>query len=208
MNKLGQSVRLLTDMNELAEKLARILDIARVEKSVTYEQVEAIAGNNAEDLLLVAWEWRLLIPIRTSRCGEWDDRVLVLSPGEKYEMPNVSRLMVKYASITGVWDSSKAVTAFFEDAGEPLWRLIPSLVQRMKEGCPSQGIDARQIKVACREMGFGERTDTIIAILKGAGVISPKLGSLSFVSRTQTPLYEINPLLFIEKSSEISNTTA
>jgi len=208
MNNLEQSVSLLTDTNEVVEKLARILDIACQGGVISFEQVEAIAGNDAEDVLLVAWQWRLLIPVRTLRCGEWDDRMLLLASGEQYEMPNVSRLMVKNAQDTGDWNSEKSITTFFENAGEPLWRMIPSLVRRMKEGCPSQGIDARQIKVACREMGFGERTDTIIAILKGAGVISPKLGSLSFISRTQTPLYEINPLLFMKKTSGLTSTIA
>ena len=203
MNKLEQAVSCLTDSNKLTVELARILDIASQWGTIRYEQVESIAGNETEDVLLIAWQWRLLIPIRTLRCGEWDDRMLLLAPGEQYEMPNISRLMVKDAQCSGNWDADKAITAFFEAAGEPLWRLIPSLVRRIKEGCPVQGINAKQIKVACREMGFGERIDTIIAILKGAGIISPKLGSLAHMSRTQIPLYEINPVLFIESRSEI-----
>ncbi len=164
--------------------------------TVSWEEVEEISGENAEEVLLLACEWRLLLPVRTSKCGEWDDRVLMAKPGEVFEMPNVSRLLVKNACCTGEWDAAQSIADYFQDAGEPQWRQIPALVRRINEGCPSVGIDARQIKVACREMGFGERIDTMIAILKGAGVISPKLGSLSRVTRTQTPLYELNPSLF------------
>lgn len=203
MNKLEQAVSCLTDSNELTVKLARILDIASQRGKTNYEQVEAIAGNDTEDVLFTAWQWRLLIPVRTFRCGEWDDRLLLMAPGEQYEMPNISRLIVKDAQRFGDWDADKAITAFFEAAGEPLWRLIPSLVRRIKEGCPVQGINAKQIKVACREMGFGEQIDGIIAILKGAGIISPKLGSLAHLSRTQIPLYEINPVLFVKSRSGV-----
>lgn len=180
----------------LADKIAQMLIEASESRTISYENAEMIAGNDTDDALLVSWQWKLLIPVRTSRCGEWDDRMLIAVPGEVYEMPNVSRILVKNALITGYWDSAHSIAEFFESAGETQYRLIPVLVRRMIEGCPSAGINANQIKVACQEMGFGERTDTLIAILKGAGVISPKLGPLAKISRTQTPLYEINPCLF------------
>ncbi len=118
--------------------------------------------------------------------------------GEVYEMPNISRFLVKNASNTGKWDTPFAVGEFFKVSGEVQWREMPALVKRIKEGCPTAGINAKQIQVACREKGLQNRVDTMIAILKGAGIISPKLGSLARVARTQTPLYEINPCLFVE----------
>ncbi len=198
MKELERALSVFLGVGDLTDKLAQILICASESGTISYQKAEEIAGDNTEDVLLTGWEWKLLIPVRTSRCGEWDDRLFVAEPGEVYEMPNVSRLLVKNACCTGKWDSTQSIAEFFESAKEPQWRLIPALVRRMREGCPAAGINASQIKVACREMGFGERTDTLIAILKGAGVISPKLGSLAQVTRTQTPIYELNPCLYAE----------
>ena len=200
MKELEQALSVFMDVGDLTGKLAQILICASESGTISYQKAEEIAGNDTEEVLLMGWEWKLLIPVRTSRCGEWDDRLFMAEFGEVYEMPNVSRLLVKNACCTGRWDSTQSVAEFFEFAKEPQWRLIPALVRRIREGYPAAGINARQIKVACREMGFGERTDTLIAILKGAGVISPKLGSLAQVTRTQIPLYELNPCLFTEAS--------
>jgi hypothetical protein len=205
MKELEQALSALVGAGNLTGKLALILMCASESGTISYQKAEEIAGDDTEDALLTGLEWKLLIPVRTSRCGEWDDRLFMAEPGEVYEMPNVSRLLVKNACCTGKWDSAQSIADFFESAGEPQWRLIPALVRRMREGCPAVGINARQLKVACREMGFGERTDTLIAILKGAGVISPKLGSLAHVTRTQTPLYEMNPCLFA-KAPAIAST--
>ena len=205
MDNLQQALGTFISPAKLADKLAQVLMHTIESGTIFYEKAEEIAGADTDDILLIAWQWKLLIPVRTSRCGEWDDRMLMATLGEVYEMPNVSRILVKNASTTGCWDSSHAIAKFFEPAGEPQWRLIPVLVRRMIEGCPTAGINANQIKVACQEMGFGERTDTLIAILKGAGVISPKLGSLAKISRTQTPLYEINPCLFANECFERIN---
>lgn len=182
----------------LTNRLACVLSLASECSTVSFEQIEEITGNDTEDVLLLSWEWRLLIPVRTFSCHEWDHRIQLMQSGETYEMPNVSRLLVQFAAKTGKWDSTQAITEFFKISGASQYTQIPRLVERMREGCPAIGINARQIRIACLEMGFGEQTDTLIAILKGAGVMSPKLGSLAQVTRTRTPLYELNPCLFVE----------
>ena len=182
----------------MTSHMAQVLVVACKTMNVSYEEVENLVGHYTEDVLLTCWEWRLLIPVRTLRCHEWDDRVLLARSGEAYEMPNISRFLVENASYSGNWDTQVAIAEFFRVAGEMQFRKMPALVKRIKEGCPEIGINAKQIQVACREHGIEDRVDTMIAILKGAGIISPKLGSLSRVSRTQAPLYEVNPCLFVE----------
>ncbi len=198
--KIEAALGIFVDPN-MTNCMAKVLAFACKTRNVSYEKVENLVGHYAEDVMLSGWEWRLLIPVRTLRCHEWDDRVLLAQDGEVYEMPNVSRFLVENACHTGQWNTSFAVSEFFRVSGEMQWREMPALVKRIKEGCPADGINAKQIQVACREKGFGNRVDTMIAILKGAGIISPKLGSLARVARTGTPLYEINPCLFIELCS-------
>jgi len=79
---LEEALRALGESGEVSGRLAAVLSAACGSGAVTYSEVESACGGAAEDVLLVAWRWKLLIPMRTSRSGEWDDRVLVAGPGE------------------------------------------------------------------------------------------------------------------------------
>ncbi|MEA3361430.1 MAG: hypothetical protein U9R17_18770 [Thermodesulfobacteriota bacterium] len=57
-------------------------------------------------------------------------------------------------------------------------------------------VNANQIKKACMEFSLINRVDGLIAELKGAGFMSPKLSSLVEASMLGTPIYELNPSLF------------
>ena len=58
-----------------------------------------------------------------------------------------------------------------------------------------------QIKKICNELGLGHRVNALIAELKGSGVMSPKLSSLAEVARTGSPIYELNPSLFVKQGN-------
>jgi len=60
------------------------------------------------------------------------------------------------------------------------------------EACPSKVL-------LCVRVGLGDRVDALIAGLKAGGVMSPKLGSIAEVFRAGSPLYKLNPSLFIEE---------
>ena len=198
MEQLSLAMGVFLGADELKDTLAQVLKSVSESGTISYEKVEEIAEDDTDDVLLMGWEWRLLIPVRTSRCGEWDDRVLMAEPGEVYEMPNVSKLLVESARQSGKWDSQKAIEDFFKMSGEPEWERVLALVRRMGEMSSSGVVTAFQVREACHEVGFGERVDTMIAILKGAGVMSPKLGALTQVMKAGAPLYELNPCLFVE----------
>ena len=169
---------------------------------VSYSEVEQVCPGVMEDVILVGWKWRLLLPVRSSRCSEWDDRILSAKPGEVYEMPNVARYLVKNAIGTGEWDSYTAVTELYRVMGEPSWQQMAHLVERICDRSVDFKINAREIGAACRDLGLGDRVDSLIAVLKGGGVISPRLLTLAEVTRTGVPIYEINPCLFPPKKQK------
>lgn len=178
--------------------LDRILIKACDARVISYEEAESIAGEETDDALMLGWEWRLLIPVRTARCAEWDDRMLMLEPGERYEIPNITRVIV-YQAIQGEgWHPSKAIADYFKQNREPAWERMPLLVEEIKRGCRNGVITAEGIAGACRRVELGDRVDTMIAIMKGAGVMSPRLGSLNQVAATGVPLYELNPCLLAD----------
>jgi len=178
-------------------KLSQVLAYAVVKGTVSYQETREIIKDDPEDVLLLADKWRLLLPVRTAKSSGWEDRVLVLKDKEIYEIPNLIRYLVKNALDTGKWDSEKSIIELFKKFGEPDWEKITGLVRSIAEKAINYKITGNQIKEICLQFGLNDRTDGLIAELKAAGIISPKLGSIPDVVRAQSPIYELNPSIII-----------
>jgi len=202
MNKLGRALSRLLNHSELTNHLAQVLTRASKRGRVSYREVGKIVNDNAEDVLLLGNEWRLLLPVRTLKSAAWEDRLLLAKPEELYEVPNIVRYLAEDASRTGHWNPEHAITELFREMGEPDWEQMPKLVEWLEEQAKDYRITVAQIKTVCNEMGLGDRVDALIAELKGSGVMSPKLGALAEVSRARMPIYELNPSLFIKKEEK------
>lgn len=202
MNKLEKALSKLLKHGELTSHLASVLAHASKRGSISYREVDKIVNDNAEDILLLGNEWRLLLPVRTVKSAAWEDRLLLCEPGELYEVPNIARYLVEEASKTGCWDTEHALMGLFKEMGEPNWERIPKLVEELGKQSRDYRVTAVQIKEICNELDMGDRVDMLIAELKGSGVMSPKLGSLAEVSRAGTPIYELNPSLFMKKGEK------
>ena len=200
MNKLGKALSGLLSHGELTNRLAQVLARASKRGGVSYREMEKMVNSDAEDVLLLGNEWRLLPPVRILKSAAWEDRLLVAKPEELYKVPNIVRYLVEDASKTGHWNPEHAITELFRDMGEPNWEQIPKLVEGLGEQGKDYRITASQIKTVCNELDLGDRVDALIAELKGSGVISPKLGSLAEVSRAGTPIYELNPSVFVNRT--------
>jgi len=200
MNKLEKALSGLLKHGELVSRLAQVLAHASKRGRVSYREIENMVNGDAEDVLLLGNEWRLLLPVRTLKSAAWEDRLLVAKPGESYEVPSLVRCLVEESSRTGCWDPEHAITKLFRDMGEPDWEQIPKLVERLEKQAKDYRITATQIKTVCNELGLGGRVDALIAELKGSGVMSPKLGAIAEVSRAGIPIYELNPSLFMERA--------
>ena len=59
-------------------------------------------------------------------------------------------------------------------------------------------INGAKIGALCIQNGLTDKTGAMIAVLKGAGIISPKLASISRTAKTRSPLYEFNPSVYAE----------
>jgi len=179
--------------DELTAETALIINKASEKGRISFIEVEEICGGNTEDVLLLCWEWRLLVPVRSSKCGEWDDRLLMLYPGEIYELPNVVKHLVKSARRTSQWDPDLALTELFSGIDETLRHRMPDLLKQMGGLAHFNVINAFQIRRACARANVKHSVDTLIVLLKAGGVISPKLRALSDVAKAGSPVYEINP---------------
>jgi hypothetical protein len=180
---------------ELTGSLAQILTCVSKKGRVTFHEVEETVGDDAEEILLLGYEWRLILPMRTRRTSSWEDRLLLFNPVELYEIPNIVRYLVERACETGLWEPGVALSELFREMGDPHWNIIPRLVERLWEQSKNYRITAIQIKEICGGLGLGDRVDALIVELKGSGVISPKLRSPAEVSRAGAVIFELNPSL-------------
>ena len=108
--------------------LAQILSLFSHHERVNYQELAAVACGSVAEVLLVLWEWKLVIPVRSSQCSEWDSRVLLAEPEESFEMPNISKTLVKKGMETGRWESTSAILDLFQRMGEPEWEKMPGLI--------------------------------------------------------------------------------
>jgi hypothetical protein len=180
-----------------AKVLAIILNKAEESGSISYEDIETLVDGDIEDFLLLAFQWRLLLPVRASKAGDWEDRMMITQLGERYQMPNVVRWLVKNALASSEWDPEIAIIEVFKNIGEPDIEKMPILFERMVSGIKGHRINGNRIKSICRDLGLESRVDPLVSELKACGIISHKLSSLTEVSRAGAPLYEVNPSLLV-----------
>jgi hypothetical protein len=196
-DRLEKALSSILSAGKITNKLSQVLAYTSVNVTVSYQEIKEIIKDDPEDVLLLADKWRLLLPVRTAKSAGWEDRVLVLRDKEIYEIPNLIRYLVKNALDTGKWDPEKSIIELFKKFGEPDWGKITGLVKSIAEKAIDYRITGNQIKEICLQFGLNDRVDGLIAELKAAGIISPKLGSIPDVFGAQSPIYELNPSIKI-----------
>ena len=177
----------------LLNDLAAVLSVCRQQQDVTFDQVTAITGDEAAEVLLLAWDWKLLLPRRCRQCGEWNDRVMRFEADERYETPNIVRFLLDIAVQTGSWEPDMAVDALYAHMGEPAYEKMPALVREIVKSAVHFQIDGAAIGAACARTGLGDRTGAMIAILKSGGLISPNLRNSGPGEKRRTPVYQVHP---------------
>jgi len=199
MNEQKQIERALNSfLQDYTGCLSRILSAAVEKGRISYAEIEKLIapGEDIEEVLLLGYDWRILLPVRSSKSMEWGDRVFLPMPGEEYELPNVIKYLVRQAAKSGRWEPWKAMEAVAREMGEPAWARVPRLVETLGAGAEGRHVTAIQIKQACRTLQLEKRLDSLIADLKACGILSPSLGYLPEAAQRRAPVYELNPCLF------------
>ncbi len=200
MNKLEESLSSFFGNNEIVHPLAKVLSHTRKVSRISYNEIEKIINDDPEDVLLTGHKWKMLIPTRSNRgTSDWESKILLLNTDETYKMPNVIKYLVENAEKTGEWNPSSAVAGVFKEMGEPNWEKMPALVKELKENAENSKVNAIQIRQICEKLRLKERVGSLIAELKGSGIMSPKLSSFAEVFKAKAPIYELNPSLLRRK---------
>jgi hypothetical protein len=196
-DRLEEALSDVAGHSRITSSLSQVLAHAVQKDTISYQEIREIIKGDPEDVLLLADEWRLLLTVSTTKSSSWEDRLLALKDGEMYEIPNIIRYLVRDGIHTGRWEPEKAIGTFFKELGDRNYEQIPELVRSISGEAVNHRITGNQIKMACLQLGLSNRVDGLIAGLKAAGIISPKLGSVAEVNREGSPIYELNPAVAI-----------
>jgi hypothetical protein len=182
--------------NEFAEPLARGMLLFLENETVAFDRLKALFGPDYVDILLLAFDWKLIIPLIPSKTCAWEDLAVSGISAPLYTMPKAVFYVLQEAMNKGIWDVDMGLKIMFETLDisvtpDKMVELVEELFNREKFMC----VSARDIDIACRTVGLPGFADQVIAILKGVGIISPKLGYLGKSKPSLGPLYDVNPSL-------------
>ncbi|MCM2284297.1 MAG: hypothetical protein NDI81_05925 [Desulfobacula sp.] len=119
LENLTRALEIFPGHESFSASLAGILLSACEKDTITHDGLNQGKLLDFSDVLLFLWEWKFILPVRSAKCGEWDSRLLTAGPDEIFEMPHISRALVRKAARTGAWDSRPAIVDLFSpmDAG-------------------------------------------------------------------------------------------
>lgn len=191
LDRLGSALAIHFSEAE-AVNMAILINAALASENVYTEQIP-LAEQDKHDLLLMAYEERILLPVRSRRTSAWEDRTLRIVPEEMFFMPHVVRILFNDAAKTGVMDVEEAVRKVLshhpaehvDEAVHFLKQMKPHTDARMAEG----GL----MVVVAKKAGIALDVHEIVDACVVGGIMSPCTRGFS----TQgLAWYEFHPCLF------------
>jgi hypothetical protein len=175
-----------------AQSLAKLLSCSFRTDSIIYEDIE-LDDKVKDDIILIACEERILLPMKSMRGSAWEDRILNFTEDERYHMPRIVRFLVVKAEETGQWITAEAIGIALEEAGEPNVKAMVSYLEALKTRAPRYELEVGVMQAVGSELSLEmDMHDTLDRFVR-CGIVSP---------RTQRSLhtgfskYEINPCLY------------
>lgn len=180
-----------------AGHLARLFDTGLSVKTICYEHID-LPGDEKDDILLIAFEERALIPVKSSKSAAWEDRILALAPGEQYYIPGVVRILMASARDTGRLDPENAVkeALLLETSGLPVTGRqcgrLAAFVESLKRHAEFHKAEVGLMKAIGRECRLSLDLHDVIDILVICGILSPCTHGPAIAGLSW---YEVNPCL-------------
>jgi hypothetical protein len=173
------------------EDLESITDalIFAVDKDLIENKEIPLNAQIKEDILMTLEKDRVLIPHSTSKTIAWEDRMLTFRPDEKYEIPHVVRYLIMKGLKIGEYDLDYALTRYLKEIGLTDPSNILTFLDTLYNKVDIGKISADAIANISKELNLESNMGSIIAFLKGGGIISPSLRNPAELK------YEVNPLI-------------
>jgi hypothetical protein len=181
-----------------AGDLARVLWQAWGPESVCYSDLD-VAPESKDDVILLACEERLLLPVRSRGGSAWADRVLSFADDERYRMPHVVRLLVEGAMATGRWDFPGAAAAALTESGESAADRVVELLYRLAAAAREREADIGVMQAASADLGVDLDMHDMLDRLVRCGIASPSTQRSLY---TGVAKFEMHPCLYWEGREE------
>lgn len=183
-----------------ADCLAGIFTIC-LDKDITpYEDLASVC-QDVDDVLLTAFDERALLPVSPKAASAWEERSLLLRPGEHFFIPSVTRFLVRHALWSGRLNTDQALSGALDVSPAVQVQLLIRLVRQIMDHSRSRRFEAGLMLPLAKAMHLQADLHETIDLLVSAGVISPCKGA-SLTSGLSW--FEINPCLFWEASPRFS----
>ncbi|MFA4836242.1 MAG: hypothetical protein WC749_09265 [Dehalococcoidia bacterium] len=133
--------------------LARVLSEACRRESITYEEID-IPPDWKDDIILLAYEERMLLPMKSLRSSAWEDRILSFTEKELYHLPRVMRFLVPRAEETSDWHPEYALAKVLQEAGDNRVQETIDFLSKLKTVAPRCKLEAGRMQSVGADLGL------------------------------------------------------
>lgn len=176
--------------------LAKLLHANLDRETIRYEEID-IGENQKKDLILLAFEERILIPVKSRSGPAWEDKLLDFEKEGRYFIPPVVKAIVDTMRETGEASCDTAVRkTLLNVAAKDISRLI-KLLQAIMKHADNYIFETGLLEIFFRESGIDCDLHDVVDIFVICGIISP-CPQKSLI--TGLAWYEINATLYWDKA--------
>ncbi|MFO8031949.1 MAG: hypothetical protein R6U22_05345 [Desulfohalobiaceae bacterium] len=181
---------------EALHELALALLSFQESNLISQEEIEDILDQDAPDVLLLAFSWRMIIPEPQKRASmAWEEALADTRSSTRWKMPLIVKHLVQAGCSTGSWQPKLCLPQVCATLEHPQEKII-SFISFVGQYAPGFVISGNALSAALREARIPADLENLIIECKAAGILSPKLSSFPDTGRQASPLYEINPCVF------------
>jgi hypothetical protein len=146
-----------------------------------------------KDLILLGYEERLFLPVKTKSGPAWEDRIMDFDPTAVYEIPRVVRAIPEAFQESGGFSfqgiAEATVSGILPGSTDPVAPLLEMLIPHCTARCFEVGL----LSLFYERFRFGPDLHGLLDLFVISGMMSPcPHKSL----RTGLSFYEVSPVLF------------
>lgn len=176
--------------------LARLLDNHLHKETICYHEIEA-AERQKKDLILMAFEERIMIPVKSRGSSAWEDRILDFANEGRYFIPPVVKAIVNTIYETGKPSCDTAVRTTLTNVNQEDIGGFIQLLQTIMKHAGNYTFETGLLKIFFNEISMDSDLHDVIDIFVFFGIMSP-CPQRSLM--TGLSWYEINSTLYWDKA--------
>jgi hypothetical protein len=176
--------------------LTELLKNNLYKKTIRYEEIN-INEKQKKDLILLAFEERIMIPVKSRSGPAWEDKILDYRKEGLYFIPPVVKAIVDTICETGLPSSDAAVRNTLTNVSQEDRRSFIKLLQTIMKQAGNYTFEVGLLEIFFKEADMDGDLHDIIDIFVIYGIMSP-CPQKSLM--TCLSWFEINPTLYWDKS--------